>query len=263
MLDNVAFVPARAGSKRIRLKNVRPLGGHPLLAYAVTAAIDSRMFDRVVCSTDSLVIAQIAKHYGAEPLIRPASMATSSSPDIEWVRHALQAHHCETFNIVRPTSPFRRAETIRRAMIAWKSSNGYDSLRAVERVTQHPMKMWVVRFGTLHPLIPFGPEQQPWHSSQTATLPDIFVQNAALEIAWTKTVGQMGTIAGERIMPFFTSEEEGFDINYPRDWTEAEGMVDLLPEINREPWAFDKKGIEQLAGDAQIDLEAEGVEWYA
>ncbi|HVM45556.1 MAG TPA: acylneuraminate cytidylyltransferase family protein, partial [Candidatus Thermoplasmatota archaeon] len=71
MVRMVAFVPARAGSKRIQAKNVRALAGHPLLAYTVCAARQSGVFDRVIVSTDSPDIARIAEEYGAEaPFLR-------------------------------------------------------------------------------------------------------------------------------------------------------------------------------------------------
>src|SRR5918995_5051027 len=61
----VALIPARAGSKRLEGKNVRPLAGHPLIAYAISAALDSRVFDAVIVSTDSADFAAMARHYGA------------------------------------------------------------------------------------------------------------------------------------------------------------------------------------------------------
>jgi len=69
----IGLIPARSGSKRVANKNTMLIGGHPLLAYAISAAIDSGVFDRVVVSTDSPEYAAIAKHYGAEvPNLRPS-----------------------------------------------------------------------------------------------------------------------------------------------------------------------------------------------
>src|SRR5205085_2482814 len=86
----VALIPARSGSERVRDKNIRPLAGHPLLAYAVAAALQADVFDRVVCSTDSGKIAEVAQRYGADvPFLRPTELATATSPDIEWITHAL------------------------------------------------------------------------------------------------------------------------------------------------------------------------------
>ena len=242
----VALIPARSGSKRVKGKNIRPLAGHPLISYSIAAATESDIFSAIVVSTDSEEIAEIARHYGAEvPFLRPAEFAGDTSPDIEFVEHALvtlreQGHDYECFSILRPTSPFRKAETIRRAWNEFLALQGVDSLRAVERCTQHPCKMWVVRGKHMMPLIPFGPPEQPWHSSQYPTLPEIYVQNASLEIAWSRVVFEERTIAGNVLMPFFTQGDEGLDVNSEYDWMLAELMVQRgdagLPSVSSPPF---------------------------
>lgn len=242
----VALIPARMGSKRVPGKNVRALNGHPMVAYTIAPALASGVFDAVVVSTDSEDVAAIARHYGASvPFLRPAAMAGDTSPDIEWVEFTLNAladsgkiYDC--FSLVRPTSPFRTPETIRRAWKTFLEDPSADSLRAVERCTQHPAKMWVVRGNRLLPLMPFGPADQPWHSSQYQSLPPVYAQNASLEIAWTRVVREGRTIAGESIVPFFTDEMEGFDINDRYDWILAEHLLKTgdakLPEVPQKPW---------------------------
>src|ERR1700741_3034735 len=87
----IAFVPARSGSKRVSDKNIRLLGGHPLIAYSIVPARQSGVFDAVVVATDSELYAEIARHYGAEtPFLRPQQISTETSPDIEWVEFALK-----------------------------------------------------------------------------------------------------------------------------------------------------------------------------
>lgn len=242
----VAFIPARSGSKRVPDKNVRRLAGHPLLAYAIAGARGSGIFSAVVCSTDSEVYADIARHYGAEvPSLRPQALAGDRSPDIEWVEHLLgtlgaAGRRYDCFSILRATSPFRRPETIRRAWAQFTGEPGVHSLRAVEPVAQHPGKMWVVRGGRLLPLLPLGPADRPWHSSQYQALPEVFVQNASLEIAWTRIVAETGTIAGSVIVPFLTEELEGLDVNSPRDWAWAEEQArehpEALPPVDAPPY---------------------------
>lgn len=237
----VALIPARAGSKRLPDKNVRLLGGHPLVAYSIAAAIQSDIFAAVVVSTDSEQYLEIVKHYGAEsPYLRPSEIAGDHSPDIEWVTYTLERLRNEgrtfdCFSILRPSNPFRQAQTIRRAWSQFLKEDGVDSLRAVEKCKQHPGKMWVVRGNRMVPLLPLSPTQQPWHSSQYATLPEVYVQNASLEIAWSRVVSDDRTIAGNVQMPFLTEGYEGFDVNYPEDWRQAEEIVEAglakLPTI--------------------------------
>jgi len=243
----VALIPARAGSKRVPDKNIRPLAGHPVIAYSVTAAVQSRVFAAVVVSTDSERYAEVARHYGAEaPFLRPVELAGDTSPDIEWVEYTLkrladEGRTFDCFSILRPTSPFRLPETIQRAWAEFRAETVVDSLRAVEKCSQHPGKMWVVRGRRMLPLLPFGPADQPWHSSQYPSLPEVYVQNASLEIAWSRVVVEGRTIAGQVVMPFLTCDAEGFDVNQPHDWSLAEHMVRngtaRLCRISKPPFA--------------------------
>lgn len=243
---SVAFIPARSGSKRIPHKNIRPLGGHPVLAYSIRAAIDSGVFDAVICATDSELYAEVARHYGAEvPFLRSSDISGDKSPDIEWVEWMLNklkdaGRDFEVFSILRPTSPFRQPETIKRAWQQFSDAHGADSLRAVELCKQHPGKMWVIRQDRMLPLMPLTPEDQPWHSSQYAALPRVYVQNASLEIAWSRVVTDGRTIAGSVVLPFVTEGEEGFDVNEEFDWWRAERLLEQgavkLPAIGMPSW---------------------------
>jgi len=242
----IALIPARSGSIRLPEKNIRRLAGHPLIAYTIASAIKSGIFSEVVVSTDSQEYADIAQYYGAKaPFLRPGEYATSSSADIEWIVYTLNrlkemGDSYDCFSILRPTSPFRMPETIQRAWDLFLGESGVDSLRAVEPCSQHPGKMWVVRGKRMYPLLPFGPDCQPWHSSPTQSLPLIYVQNASLEIAWTRVPLENGSISGEVITPFITNGWEGFDINTGYEWHLAEelirtGEVDL-PYISKSPY---------------------------
>jgi len=245
-LSCIALIPARAGSKRVKNKNVRLLGGHPLLAYTIAAAKASGVFKRVIVSTDSAETADIAKHYGAEvPWLRPPELATDNSPDIGWLEHTLRTlsesgEQYDAFALLRPTSPFRTAATIQRAWSYFASLEKVDSIRAIEPCTQHPAKMWQVSGEGLAARITpvmVNPDKTatPWHSTPYQALPKIYAQNASLEIAWTHVPLEQHTIAGRSIAPFFTEGTEGFDINTPEDWIIAEYMVEhqqvTLPTI--------------------------------
>jgi len=242
----VALIPARSGSKRVPDKNINLLAGHPLIAYSIAAALQSKIFKTVIVSTDSGRYADIARYYGAEvPFLRPAKIAGDTSPDIEWVEYTLkQLRHngqeYEYFSILRPTSPFRLPATILRAWQEFLAQEGVDSLRAVEKCRQHPGKMWIVRGNRMVPLLPMGPAEQPWHSSQYPSLPEVYVQNASLEIARTEVVFEERTIAGNVVMPFLTQHYEGFDVNSNYDWDLAEHLVKTgqakLPAVPQSPY---------------------------
>jgi N-acylneuraminate cytidylyltransferase len=237
----IALIPARGGSLRVPGKNVRPLAGHPLIAYAIAGARESGLFDRVIVSTDSEDTAAVAQRYGGEvPFLRPAEHAGATSPDIDWVSHLLGAlpDRPDAFAILRPTSPFRTAATIRRAherFVRLSAAHDIDSIRAVEVVKQHPGKMWVLEGDLMRPLLEQPEDAVPWHSSQFQALPTVHVQNSSLEIAWSRVVTEQGTLAGRVLAPFLTEGHEGFSIDYPEDWERAEHLASSgeaqLPDV--------------------------------
>ena len=238
-----------------------------MIAYTIAPALDSGVFESVIVSTDSEEIADIARHYSAEvPFLRPPQFAGDTSPDIEWLEHALaelkrRGRSWDCFSLLRPTSPFRTAATIRRAWARFIGQSGVDSLRAVEKCAQHPGKMWVINGDRMSPLLPGGPVSpklqgreaglvapklqssaggQPWHSTPYQALPPVYVQNASLEIAWTRVVFERRTIAGDVLVPFLTDGYEGFDINDRHDWMVAERLLadgDVkLPPVSHAPY---------------------------
>ena len=242
----VALVPARSGSERVQGKNVRPLAGHPLLAYAIETALQSGVFDRVVCSTDSEEIADVARWYGAEvPFLRPAEYATSTSPDIDWLGFTLERleERYDLFAIVRATNPFRGPAAVRRGLEQLLATPEADSLRAVELVKQHPGKMWLLADDgrTMRPLLDQASLDVAWHAGQYQALPPVYVQSSALEIAWSRVVPETGTREGHVVAPFFTEGYESLNVDDEEDWERAERLAAsgaaALTVVGRPPYA--------------------------
>ncbi|HEX4747575.1 MAG TPA: acylneuraminate cytidylyltransferase family protein [Gaiellaceae bacterium] len=241
----VAFVPARSGSERVPQKNIRSLAGHPLVAYAIETALQSGVFERVAVSTDSEEIADVARWYGAEvPFLRPAEFATSTSPDIEWLSYTLDHldERYDLFALIRATNPFRGPEVVRRGLEQLLATPEADSLRAVELVKQHPGKMWLLAEDgrTMSPLLDQSHLDVAWHAGQYQALPLVYVQNSALEIAWTRVVTEGGTREGKVLAPFLTKGLEGFNVDDEEDWERAERLVASgdasLPAVGRPPY---------------------------
>ena len=242
----VALIPARSGSARCPGKNTRRLNGHPLLAYTIQAALDAGVFNRKVwVSSDDERTLDIAAYYGAQPIKRPASIATGTSPDIRWVRHALD--HIGNgrdglFAILRPTSPFRTANTILRAWRQFVNDDQTcDTLRAVSLAPCHPAKMWlhVESAMPMKPVLEGQDGQTPWHSMPTQRLPPVYVQNGSLEFCYGHIVYDTDRITGRKICPFNSHGDEGVDINTEADWEEAQDLAyrnpGLLPVIGVRP----------------------------
>lgn len=113
----VAIIPARGGSKRIPRKNIKEFCGKPMIAYSIKAAQESKLFDRIIVSTDDEEIANIARSYGAEvPFIRPKELScdhTTTTPVIAHAIQALQKHSViHSICCIYATAPFIRAEDI-------------------------------------------------------------------------------------------------------------------------------------------------------
>jgi len=245
MPSAIALIGARAGSERVKDKNVRRLAGHPLLAYAIETARRAEVFDRILVSTDSEQIAQVARWYGADvPFLRPEEYATSTSPDIEWIAWTLPRldERYDLFAIVRATNPFRGPDAIRRGLDQLLATPEADSIRAVELVKQHPGKMWVIdEVGRLmRPLLDQSHLDVAWHAGQYQALPPVYVQNSALEIAWTRVVEATGTREGVIQAPFLTEGHEGLNIDDEDDFARAEELVASgrarLVAVPREPY---------------------------
>jgi CMP-N,N'-diacetyllegionaminic acid synthase len=245
----IALIPARSGSERVPQKNLRSIAGHPLVAYAIATALQAGIFERTVCSTDSTEIADVARRYGAEvPFLRPPEYATATSPDIEWISYTLERleDHYDLFAIVRATNPFRGADAFRRGLEQLLATAEADSIRAVERVKQHPGKMWIVEGRTMRPLLDQSQLPVAWHAGQYQALPEIYVQNSALEIAWTRVVFATGTREGRTVAPFFTSDYEGFNVDDEEDWDRARALVKsgaaTLPRVERAQQPYSPRG---------------------
>ena len=119
----LAIVPARGGSKRLPRKNILDLGGKPLIAWTIEAAIGCSYIDEVMVTTDDVEIANVAKKYGAEvPFLRPAELASDTATSFDAIRHAIEYYRKELgkeFDFVvllQPTSPFRDAHNISKAI---------------------------------------------------------------------------------------------------------------------------------------------------
>lgn len=116
---NLALIPARGGSKRIPGKNVKRFHGRPIIAWPITTAIESGLFDRVVVSTDSEEIAAVAREWGADtPFVRPAELADDHTPTAPVLRHALErlaeeGAAYERCCLIYPTAVFVRAADLR------------------------------------------------------------------------------------------------------------------------------------------------------
>lgn len=143
----VATIPARGGSKGVIKKNIRLLKGYPLIAYSIAAAKLAKSIDRVIVSTDSEEIAEIAKSFGAEvPFLRPSEFARDDSPDNEHIIHTIEwfekneGKAPDTLVHLRPTTPLRDPQTINDAVLKFNDNSKATSLRSAHVCPITPQK---------------------------------------------------------------------------------------------------------------------------
>lgn len=145
----LAIIPARGGSKGVPRKNIIPLCGKPLIAYTIETSNRSRLIDATIISTDDQEIAEIARQYGGDvPFLRPSELAQDDSPDIGFLKHALE--WVETYRgwkpeilvILQSTLPFRTVEDVDNTL-QFMIDQDCDSVRTLA-LSHHftPYKMW-------------------------------------------------------------------------------------------------------------------------
>ena len=226
----LAIIPARGGSKGLPRKNLRPLAGHPLLAWSIAAAHEARGLDAVVVSTDDEEIAAVAEALGAEvPFTRPSDLARDDTPDLPVFEHALRLleHRGWAPELVvqlRPTSPLRPAGMVDEALARLRAHPGADSLRAVTAPAQTPYKMWRLQGHLLEPLL--GTPQQELFNAPRQQLPAVYWQTGQLDVIRRHTILEQGSMSGRHIIPFVVEPRYAVDIDTAEQLALAERLLE-------------------------------------
>jgi len=222
----VAIVPARGGSKGVPGKNIRSLGGYPLIAYTIEAARLCAAIDRVVVSTDSPEIADIAKGFGADvPFLRPAELARDTSPDIEFVRHAVEWFQVHDGGVpellvhLRPTTPLRDPDLIAAAILTIRSREEATSLRSVQELAEPPQKMFAIENRFLVGLFPNDPRPE-YYNLPRQTFPPAYHPNGYVDIIRPAVAARGTTLHGPRILGFITPMATEVDRQEDLDYLE-------------------------------------------
>lgn len=232
MVEVLALVPARGGSKSIPRKNIKLLAGRPLIAYSIAAGLAARMVTRVVVSTDEEDIAAVAQRHGAEtPFLRPAEYSQDETPDLPVFQHALrwlaehEGYQPELVVQLRPTSPFRKVQHIDQAVEMLLSTPEADAVRTVCVPFQNPFKMWTISpEGFMRPLLSTG-NKEPYNMPRQS-LPDVYWQTGYVDAVRAATILSKDSMTGGAILPLVIDPSEWIDIDSPDDWRRAERMLE-------------------------------------
>ncbi len=238
----VAVIPARGGSKGIPMKNIRPLGNLPLIAYSIAAGLQSKYVDRVLVSTDHPEIAAVARTWGAEqPFLRPAELAEDEVTDLPVLEHTLrwlettEGYQADLLVQLRPTSPFRSPGMVDQAIETMLASPGADSLRGVCPSGQNPYKMWKIQDGYLQPILQYD-YPEPYNMPRQA-LPETYWQTGQIEVIRRNTIMEQKSLTGVNIIPWVLPAEYAIDLDNLYQWDFAEHVLEnwnlelVLPEI--------------------------------
>ena len=212
-MDVLGLIPARGGSKGIPGKNLVPVGGKPLLAWTVEAALGATELTRVVVSTDDDEIASVA---GIEVLRRPAELATDDTPMLEVVRHAVSELASDVVVLLQPTSPLRRAEHVD-ACVRLLLESGADAVVSVVEVPHRfrPDSLMDVVDGRV---VPRG-------SARTRQEKEpVYARNGPAVLA--RRADRIGDdLYGGDVRPFVMDARDSFDVDAAFDLELAERLL--------------------------------------
>jgi N-acylneuraminate cytidylyltransferase/CMP-N,N'-diacetyllegionaminic acid synthase len=202
----IAIIPARGGSRRVPRKNLRLVGGRPLIAWTIEAAKTARSVDRVVVTTDDREIADVSKREGAEvPFIRPAALSTDTATSVDVVAHALgelgvNPTSDSLFVLLQPTSPLRTGADIDAAAALLSTGDAVVSVTPVA----HPVQ-WLRTIGTDGFL-------QPWLESDKTREP-LYELNGAIYLMSSRDFHRERQFLPPRTAPYVMPRERSIDID--------------------------------------------------
>jgi CMP-N,N'-diacetyllegionaminic acid synthase len=230
----LGLIPARGGSKGIPRKNIRPLGGKPLLQYTAESALASRRLTRLALSTDDEDVARVGRACGLDvPFVRPAELALDTTPTLPVVQHALRwfADRGAAFDAVcllQPTNPLRRTADID-ACIERLEATGADAVITMLEVPADYNPHWVffeqpdgsVRLST--------GERTPIARRQD--LPRALHREGSVYVIRSRVVLESNSLYGEHVVPYILSADDSVNIDDLADWARAEERLGLRSVI--------------------------------
>lgn len=242
----LALITARGGSKGLPGKNVRELGGHPLIAWSISAGLASELVDDLVVSTDSPEIASVAEKYGAQvPFMRPDALAGDTATSMDAVAHALSwlrdaGREYDYLVLLEPTSPLREASDIDAALRRLVDSRSVSIVGVCRAETVHPAFMY--RVGSGEKLIPYVDGSSPETLRRQDTEPLFFLEGSVYASRLPDLLERGG---------FYHADTIGYEV--PK-WKapEIDDMVDfLLVEAIIRERGIEGPALPEPAGDAK------------
>ena len=213
-------------------KNERPLAGKTLIEWARDAAVASGAIDRVVVSTDSEAIANLARSLEIEvPFMRPAELASDEAPMFGVIAHAVSeleadGYRADAIALLQPTSPARTGDDIRAAVTLLERSPGATSVVSVAQVPAHFAPHWVfwVEDGELKRAVPEGAL-----IGRRQDVPPAYYRDGTIYLSRRETIVEGGDLYGSHVLPLLVDRDRVVTIDTPDDWERAERLLGGRP----------------------------------
>lgn len=226
----LGIIPARGGSKSVPRKNIKLLGGRPLLFYMLSAALGARLLSRVVVSSEDDEILSVARTYGGEKVLlrRPKKLAQDKTPDVPMLQHAVKAIEkidgCVFDYVVQlhVTTPFVTSKDIDAALERLFGSEA-ESIVSVCQVNEyHPIKMKKIVDGRLAQYVPDFEERS---TVRRQDLEPVYWRNGGLYASKRHIVMERGRVFGDHVLPYIMPPERSVDMNSIIDFWTAEAVL--------------------------------------
>jgi CMP-N,N'-diacetyllegionaminic acid synthase len=225
----LGLIPARGGSKHVPNKNIRPLAGKSLIQRAFEGAVESGVVDRVILSTDSQQIAEVASDFGLQvPFLRPAELAGDETPMIDVALHALavleeDGYTADVLLLLQPTSPFRRPEHIEEAARLIEMGDSVCSVTPLPKAWCPHYTMKITPEGYIDHFMPDGSRY-----TRRQDVPQAYARDGSIFMTRVTVLRSRRRFYGDRCLPIIIPFEETLNIDEPGDWEEAERRLAVL-----------------------------------
>jgi len=234
----IAIIPARGASKSIPRKNIKLLGGKPLIVHTIETALKCKLFDRVIVSTDDKEIAAISKKHGAKlPFMRPKELALDTTPMLPVLQHAVsyleqnEKLHIDIVVLLQPTSPFREVSDIENCIEKLKNEKA-DSVVTLCEAEQSPYFV-MMKFQDDN-VVPLLKTEKPVTTRQDT--PKVYRLNGAVYVVRRDVLMNENKIFTDNTKAVIMPQEKSIDLDRPLDFEFAEFLI-------KKGYALERRGI--------------------
>ena len=227
----LAIIPARGGSKGVPRKNVKLMNGYPMIYYTIDAALNSKFITRTIVSTDDAEIAEVAKKYKVDIIIRPKELAQDAAPTLPVLKHAVrylketENYHPDIALLLFPTYPLRRSEDIDKVIEKLIETKA-ESVCSVYETDKHPY--WMSK---LEGDKSFFFRNRKTRISRRQDLPKYYMLGGGIFAYYTKNLMKLKnthfSLRDNRVI--IMPAEQCIDVDNPKDFIIAEALMKNIP----------------------------------